>query len=189
MPPWPLIDPFQFPVWTVARENANYQIFRCWLRLLFRAVTMSFPQNGQVNRNKIFFKIFSILRELVFLPNLAASSCSIFLHLVTFVDSEKSTEGEVGCVVLYQLDRRFLEFDSPLFATAHKKGKQVVGVGFHQTPLLSLPSNLSLCTPFLHFKHQPFDIGVRNMFSYASFPHSSHSCITRLGNSVSSRWS
>ena len=92
-------------------------------------------------------------------------------------------------MVLYQLDRRFLEFDSPLFATAHKKGKQVVGVGFHQTPLLSLPSNLSLCTPFLHFKHQPFDIGVRNMFSYASFPHSSHSCITRLGNSVSSRWS
>ena len=72
-------------------------------------------------------------------------------------------------MVPYQLDRRFLEFDSPLFATAHKKGKQVVGVGFHQTPLLSLRSNLSLCTPFLHFKHQPFDIGVRNMFSYACF--------------------
>ena len=70
---------------------------------------------------------------------------------------------------LYHPDLCFLEFDSPLFATAHKKGKQVVGVGFHQTPLLSLPSNLSLCTPFLHFKHQPFDIGVRNMFSYACF--------------------
>ena len=163
MPPWPLIDPFQFPVWTVARENANYQIFRCWVR------------RWQCRFLKMSIEIKSSLRSFLFCGCLSfypiwqpavAQFSFISSHLLTQTNPRK---GRWGCVVPYQLDRRFLEFDSPLFATAHKKGKQVVGVGFHQTPLLSLRSNLSLCTPFLHFKHQPFDIGVRNMFSYACF--------------------
>ena len=133
--------------------------------LLFRVMTMSFPQNVNRNKTRSFLFCGSLSFYPIWQPAVVEFSF-ISSHLLAQTNPRK---GRWGCVVLYQLDRRFLEFDSPLFATAHKKGKQVVGVGFHQTPLLSLRSNLSLCTPFLHFKHQPFDIGVRNMFSYACF--------------------